>query len=501
MDWPSGTSISPETNMTSIMTSNMKHKMKHKMKPQKRTLVLTSQQNFVWQSMQEIIPFIVKSWQDLADDTHSVQVVDLDKERLPDFFQNLLLADNIILTCFVPQIFRLARVIRNELSLPARFFVHLHNQATIACWPMRIWGGKDLFRESDVFISSCTRDVACLKKTFPTALTTIIPFSKELISFTRNANPSKTTIPFIFIGRISEQKNIHTLFLSLSLLQEKNPEIPWTLELIGQEDRLGSPNMGRPGSGHYEQDLLDLSCRLKIRERVHFYGLKTRTEIDEILTRRRVIFSIPSLHSDENFGMCAFQCLIGGHLACLSDWGGHTDFQNHFPDQVFLTGVYRTPRGPLIHPIEYMEALRNAAARYHSEFPAPFPRYYSFDSILSLNRSLALSPQNEAISLATPLATSLPASDLANRVLARVPEQMTAMNPPIFNSYEDLDSLEFFEAYGMLKALPPRDEARELFKVPWMGQDPHRGDFTETSQEWLYERGYLYQETQRNSLL
>lgn len=410
-----------------------------------KTIVLTSKKNYVWQSMQEIIPFLVDSWIDSAKDNHQVSVVDVDSQPLTVYFQNLIAADNIVLTCFTPRLFKVAAYIRNELRLNCRFIIHLHNQATIACWPMRYWGDKSLFYKNDIFVSSCARDSECLKLTYPEAKTVVIPFSYKTSALQKHI-PFNNHIPFIFVGRISEQKNLHTLFYSLSLLQKMNPDLSWTLDLIGREDFLGSPNMGLKGI-EYRKQLEHLAVELNIDTQIHFHGLQDRESIEKLLHQQRWIFAVPSLHSDENFGMAAFQFLRNGHIACLSDWGGHTDFKKYFSNQTFLTTVRKTDNGPFIDPTEYAHCLEQGVQNYRNFYQAQ-PSYYEYENIVQKNFELAVLQDVDALATVN----CLKASEIAEAIFARLPTDIKDLSAPaIFHSYSDPLAHHFFTAYGMQK--------------------------------------------------
>lgn len=465
----------------------------------KNTVILTSKQNFVWHSMQEIIPFIVDSCKAAEDQNHVVRIVDVDELSLQQFLPDLIQAHQVILSCFTPKIFKLAAFLRHEMSSPARFIIHLHNQATIACWPMRFWGGKELFRKKDIFISSCERDAACLKVTYPDAECAVVPFSLKQYLENADAIPpsAESEYPLIFIGRISSQKNLHTLLLSLSLLP---PELrqKTTLTFVGKEDNLGSPNMGFTDTG-YLNSLKELTTRLGLSHNVHFAGFQDRAWIQKTLDSKRWIFASPSLHSDENFGMVAFQCLGQNHLTVLSDWGGHADYRTSFPDQTFFAKVYRTHAGPYISPQELADAVFQACAAYKSPPLRKSSQSYTFKSLVEMNRSILNSPPGTD--------HALDASETANILLERAIKHGTATNPKIFDSYEDPLKDPYFESYGMSEdlAATPVDETFTI--VPWAQviqnryhiDDPHRGHFqcpfptsSLEAKIWMLDRGWAY---------
>lgn len=462
----------------------------------KKCLVLTSTQNFVWHSMQEIIPFIVETWQAAESESTQVRVVNIDKEKLADYFKDLIECSAVVLTCFTPQMFKLAAYIRGDLKLGCNFIVYLHNQATIACWPMRHWGAVNLFQKKDFFISSCARDAECLKITFPEARCKIIPFSyKDISSESIFSKPDEVEIPLIYIGRISSQKNIHTTLLALKILKKQRPELRWTLHVYGKEDNLGSPNMGISQPG-YQQFLLDLCDTLKIKENVFFHGYQDREHLKDVLKQRRHVLISPSLHSDENFGMAAFQCLIANHTAVLSDWGGHADFKKHFDNQTELVKVYKTSKGPSIDPAELAKAILKSIERYRDSRGTLTPEYYSFGSIVKKNKEL--------LAAETGTEHSLRATEISDEIYKRATCEKIKGNPKIFNTYKDEQAQIFFEAYGMKHDLPRLNSELGYSIVPWVEKnkksvlikDYHRGQETlcedKNLNNKLYELGHLY---------
>lgn len=455
--------------------------------------------------MQEIIPFLVESWKDTSATTTDTAtntatdtfVVDVDEVPVRQYLNHLIAAENIVLTCFTPALYKVAQFARDEVNQSARFIVHLHNQSTIACWPLRHWSRADFFRKSDVFVSSCNRDAQCLKKTYPQAQTEVIPFSyKQLPQKIKSRAPTKT-IPFAFIGRISSQKNLHTLFLGLHHFQIQNPEVQWTLDIFGKEDGLGSPNMGFEDSG-YENYLKTLASELNINSKIKFQGFQDRSSIQKFLDSKKIIFVAPSLHSDENFGMAAFQCLINGHLAVLSDWGGHTDFGEYFQKQTLMVQVYKSKRGPFINPLELAAALKNASTNYSAEITGPIPEYYHFDSIKAKNAKIL----NRPIGRLENLKATAEADQILLKVQSQISKQPGKQDQKIFDSYEDPSAHLFFEAYGMQKNLHSKGPGKN--KVPWIKvkenriiiEDPHRGHFEVTNNSLaevdLFESGYRY---------
>lgn len=455
------------------------------------TIVLTSKKNLVWSSMQEIIPFVCLSWTKTQDEKHQVYAFDVDEESFAEKKEIFLKAEQIVLSCFTPNVARIATFLRFELSLNVRFLIHVHNQASIAFWPFRHWGHADLFQQHDIFISSCSRDADCIRKTYPTAQVEIVPFSYSWID--ENTIPKLTLteqINLMFIGRLSSQKNLHTLLLSLHLLKKKQKNINWHFTFIGSADHLGSPNMGFKDD-HYDTYLKKLTIDLKLDDQVTFLGQLQRDEIDQILSRQKIIFVSPSLHSDENFGMAAFRALIGGHNAVLSDWGGHADFKSKFSDQVTLVKVNS---GPAIDPAQLLDGLYSSLLSYQKDNTKSIDPYYLMPNIVNKCKMLIVTEWNSEKTLLT--------SSVADLILERAKKSVLLGQQKIFDSYSDPLKTDFFVSYGMTDM---HSEAKNSTLVPWAIEnqnsyivfDPHRGhqnlEKNLESRKWLIQQGYFYE--------
>lgn len=398
----------------------------------KRTAVLVSRENFVWHSMQEIIPSLQECWEASAyPNEHKVTVLAIDGKSLSEFMPDLILADNIVLTSFTHKMSRIGEMLRSRLGVEARLFFHVHNQATIGFWPLHRWGLAGVLRSSDVFISSCEWDARSVSLSFSNARAEVVPFTFS------NADPlvpsriSNSQPEFVFVGRLSAQKNLDVLIEAVARLPEGR------LTLFGRADNLGSPNMGLRCEG-LEFRLQELANKLGVSERVRFAGHVSREELSNYLSTQAHIFVSPSTHSDENFGMAAFRSLCMGAPAVLTRWGGHADFAKEFPGQVNFVEV---ERGPEVQAKALAEAMKKAWAGFR-DFPARIPAYYSKEEIALKYRELALE--------STDFGEKLEPTELALRILqnrAHFESQKDACR--IFESYRDPTAHPFFQSYGM----------------------------------------------------
>lgn len=447
--------------------------------PQKsvNTVVLVSTENFVWHSMQEIIPSLEHLWlQSEQEGLHEVKSVNIDKMPMKEYLPLLFSADNIVISCFTFKMAQLTKFFRDELCLKARYIIHLHNQATIACWPFHKFSLGGTLRHDDIFISSCSRDQSTFLLGFENARVECIPFT-----FNKGMAPNEVRSAvkgvdkdFVYIGRLSVQKNLHTLLWAYSIFLKSRSAYRGKLVFIGGEDNLGSPNMDMKSSGYlnYLEHLVQI---FSLKDKVEFSGHMQREELYTRLEAQDYVFVSPSLHSDENFGMAAFRALVEGRNAVLTDWGGHTDYVSPFKGQVELVSVYGEQKGPWISPYELARSLEKALSKNSSTYN--LPNCYRPEEISQKYGSIAL--KDETIS------EPLKRSDLSEKILKARELYSTSSATKIFASYEDSNVQPFFCGYGMT-ALGDHKSSVHWIAAPWVTesdgkwtiQDIHRGDFS-----------------------
>lgn len=426
--------------------------------------------------MQEIIPALERAWVGARrEGQHEVAVLNVDETPMTKILQSALNADNIVLTCFNAKISRVARTLRALYEIDARYFIYLHNQTTIACWPFHVWGLAEVLRQDDIFLSSCAKDAEGVRHSFEDACVKTVPFTIPSVEgFAPSAHSSSPD--FVFIGRISAQKNLHGLVYAFYLLRTELPEFPGRLIFYGGEDGLGSPNMG-VRSNNYRASLEELVARLGLTDRIRFEGFKPREAVHRELDGRDYIFVSPSLHSDENFGMAAFRSLCGGHAAVLSHWGGHADLKENFPEQVFTVPVLGSAAGPWIDPCELARTLKRAL---HERvlIRRAIPELYREENVSRVLLDWALTPWSPG--------PRLKPSRTALEVLSRRKAFFEAGEDPckIFGSYSDPLAIPFFSAYGMSPVGSARSVPSKIAAHPWVKveagkafcEDPHRGN-------------------------
>lgn len=457
-------------------------------------LVLTSKENYVWHSMQEIIPYIERSWLDCATAERKVTILNIDELRLDQIIPLALAANHIVLTCFNHKISRIAGFIRCNLKVPINFVIYVHNMATIAFWPFRIWSGEKFFKENDVFISSCENDRNTVKAVLSGAQVVVSPF--YLLGAEENYlnKPFSTISDVVYVGRISTQKNLHNLILAYALLKKKPAlKIP-KLSLFGKEDDLGSPNMNLKQTG-YLNYLKQLVTDLRLTSDIIFLGHQERENINRFLIKNSCLTVSPSLHSDENFGMAILQSLVTGNRCLISDWGGHSDFQKHFGSRVKLLPVINSNWGPSLSAQSICDGLVSILQNPTSVSRVEISEDYRTENLWNKVKDLTALPFSGINLKFTELADSI--FRQKQKIYASSPMQIFAdYHDPLFHRiaafYIGSDKTSSAEKGGLVPWVTKSD-------LNYTIKDPHKGTFQlaaqdENSVRQLYNGGYLIRE-------
>lgn len=469
-----------------------------------KIVILKSKKNLVWVSMNEIIPWIIRLWESWAGSRgHSIKVLDVDEDETPKIFSELFTSDLVIITSFTTSMARVVYLARQKLSMPLKCVVYLHNQATIGCWPFFEWKMGNVLDTEDIFVGSCSRDKISMDACFTNARTEIHPFSLDDYSLKISPPAVAALSHFVFIGRVSPQKNLHTAIWALHLMSIDHPEINWKFEIYGAEDHYGSPLMGI-GCDTYQEFLVELIGKLGLEDKIIFRGFQDRNIIQNEMADHQRIFLAPSLHSDENFGMAAFRSLSQGHKVLLSDWGGHGDYQSHFEDNLFLVKVRESKSGPYIDVQDLARVMSNAAKTEvkHSVNSA----YYGEQNLFTILDTIAI-PKNKT-------ASPVERNELGKRIHEKrnhyhqqeLTEKENTTEPVcgcrIFEDFTDEDALIMFRAYGM--NTPHNNHTGPAARAPWVNPtenkiyiyDPMKGpeelprSSTLLEDKWLIEHGY-----------
>lgn len=449
-----------------------------------KVVILTSRQNHVWTSMQEIVPLIEEQWSSMSD-SYDITLLNCDSASTKDITKAVLNSDLIILTVFNTSIAKAARITREMLSIDTPWVVYLHGQATLGMWPYSTWGLSTLFKDSDYFVGTCDGDEKSLRLVYPNAKFYKNTFSYVPLPKGKTLQISKSNHSFVYVGRISAQKQLHQLLWAYSLFKKESSD-DVDIHFFGSEDDLGSPNLRIPGEGYL--DFLKSLCKqLGIEDFVHFHGFVQREDIHTTLKDWSHTLVYPSLHSDENFGMSLMRGLCEGSTAISTKWGGFTEHLQEFPKSLKCLNVLKGKHGPYISINDFVTIL----SEYKNLVPAKkLPSRYSNSLEIDKLKQLASVIIKDKASVNPLSSTKLLKALLLQKDLLVDPKAQQ-----IFKDYSDPIAHQFFEAYGMINSDSPKAKAK--LHAPWIKKDnesfvsnePHKGPISLESEDELITNG------------
>lgn len=451
-------------------------------------LFLETRQNEVWISMQEILPQIKRVWTLFCEEKGwDFHCVDVDNNSPTSYRKEILKADFIVVPAFNARVAQSLVVIRKMLGIRTPWLFYLHNQATIGLWPLYALGMGELLHKHDVFLGTCEGDRKAIDQTLKnySYIPTLFSTEENINSLPPISNQGTKDI--LYIGRVSCQKNLHSLLMAFKRLKEKDGNLK--LHLYGNEDQLGSPNMEWKADG-YGAILHKLVHEEKIED-VNFYGFVNRQTIKESWKGKNFIFCSPSLHSDENFGMAALTALELGGRVVLTEWGGHLNFLKSFPKRVYGVPVYHHHEGPFIKVKELELALEKALNSQRNVEPQE-----SFFNEKAIVKNLI---EEFDKYIATERNDPLIAFGIVEKLLKKRKDYLERdanLLQKVFENYSDSDAQIFFEAYGA--KYTTEKSSGEL--LPWVFKneqgsfqvsDPIKKDLILSENE-VSLKGYLY---------
>lgn len=335
----------------------------------KSITILTTSQNFAWNSMQEIIPGIEEVWKEIAKNQKwKITTINVDNERPSKFLETFLTSDLIVCCAFNTQIALFIQLIRKEFHLDQPIVFYLHGLATIGLWPLKRFGIFDLLTTRDIFIGTCAGDLASLN----IILNDFKYIQSRFYLLDKLTNHlSKKTSGFIMVTRLSPQKNIIQAIASYLEL-DNTIKNNYPLIIYGSEDHLGYPNLGISINDYLKQ-IKSFIKKNMAESHVLLKGFVPREVINQEMSHDQIFISV-STHSDENFGMAAFRSLLFGQKAVLTNWGGHKNFAKDFQGQITYIDVEINSAG-LPTPINIKNALLESIKSKSSNEFKPLSKY------------------------------------------------------------------------------------------------------------------------------
>ncbi|MAZ49182.1 MAG: hypothetical protein CME65_11510 [Halobacteriovoraceae bacterium] len=369
--------------------------------------------------------------------------------------------------------------VRSTVNSNAICVAYTEESPSIGFFNYKTLGLDKILRSDDVLVAQNMRDVDLIQN-----LTNLearyIPCQSPLQP--RSEIRPREVKNFCYIGRYTNQKNIHTLFWAISLVAKEMRMANAKLYLWGMQDNYGSPNMAIP-SGPYLEQLYQISIDMGVADLIEFreFCFSKEELYEEVISVSPLMIS-PSLHSDEDFGFTVLECLSQGIPCLISNWGGYHQFIEDFKGSVFSIPVYKSEFGPFLFVTHMAEKMRELLGR---SFEVPFhwsKKYETYELVdlesknlrgmfkfselaLKIHRNAFISPQ------------------------VRAGERQWPHHGIIYKGYNDPLSLEIFSYYGAERYLGEDDfsyqEKTSLVLAPWcyksgdeiVSDDYHRGQF------------------------
>lgn len=191
------------------------------------------------------------------------------------------------------------------------------------------------------FITASERQKHLIDKFLPSSMScSVCPFPVDKNEFSYVPKLRKTQrdqwglsesdLAFVFTGRLSRQKRIHTLLKSFNEAVTISGNQNAHLFLYGGTDNVGDSFVGKwEVEGEYFRKIHRLYKSLpeSIQSRIHFMGNVPNSELKSVYQAADFLVNL-SVHNDEDFGMSVAEAQCSGLPAILTDWGGLAGFQH-----------------------------------------------------------------------------------------------------------------------------------------------------------------------------
>jgi glycosyltransferase involved in cell wall biosynthesis len=192
-------------------------------------------------------------------------------------------------------------------------------------------------KSTDVLIGNCRADLEITNKFFKNAQTCLLPFAVDESSFYPLDERKKQTIKaemgfskdakiLLYVGRLTLEKNVHTLLKVFNALQRLMPNL--YLILVGEFLDVPLAEFG-VYSLNIASTLIRLIDKLKIpADHVQLLGSKTPAQLRDLYNVADVLLNM-TLNHDENFGYSQVEAMACGTPVVGTNWGGLKDTIKH----------------------------------------------------------------------------------------------------------------------------------------------------------------------------
>lgn len=343
-----------------------------------KVICIYSFQESSWVSCQKIVFNLLSSYRLVKDLT--IIPFNYDSETTQEDLLHLVALiqeerpEKIVILDHKPHPLRIFQTLSKSLNgkLPP-LIVHLFGDFTLY---YREWVQSESFLKDQkvTFVVPSERQGHLVNKYLQNAEAIVCPFpvDEEEFQFDENLrkkqrqewNVDSDETIFVYTGRLSRQKRIHTLISAFEKVALENPRAH--LYFYGQTDHLGDQFLNIwETEGEYLIRLVRLHEKLpeEIRARVHFMGNGDAKKLKAVYSGADYFVSL-SVHNDEDYGMSIAEAQAAGLPVILSDWGGFGSFElKDYPEAVRFISVKIGRYHKLVSKQETIEELRNALER------------------------------------------------------------------------------------------------------------------------------------------
>lgn len=192
-------------------------------------------------------------------------------------------------------------------------------------------------KSTDVLVGNCSGDVEIAARIFKNCQARILPFVFDESTFhpvqKSQREALKTELGFqksdrilLYAGRMTLEKNLHTLLRVFSIVQQRFPDVH--LVMVGDLAYVPFREFGV-----FPVDIMSVINKtlteLQLNtERIHFVGAKNPAQLRDYYIIADVLVNL-TLHHDENFGFAQVEAMACGTPVIGTKWGGLKDTIKH----------------------------------------------------------------------------------------------------------------------------------------------------------------------------
>jgi glycosyltransferase involved in cell wall biosynthesis len=218
-------------------------------------------------------------------------------------------------------------------------------------------------KTTDIIIGNCAGDLGITKKFFSNAEMRILPFSFDEATFYPIEASQKQVVKasrgfsdcdkiLLYSGRITIEKNVHTILGIFSVLQSFIPNLHLVIAGLAKDVPFYELGVFTMGIGNVLRRLAD---KLGIDQaRLHFVGRVDGKDLRELYNITDALINLTIFH-DENFGLAQVESMACGTPVIGTKWGGLQDTIIH-GETGFHVSTFATPCGVKVN---WWEAIDN----------------------------------------------------------------------------------------------------------------------------------------------